>query len=453
LKVTREKVENSQAFLTVEMEPAEMEAGLQDAYRRLAQKANIPGFRKGKAPRVVVERQLGRGCLLEEAIDRMLPQAYEQALKEQEVDPYAQPEMEITQTEPLIFKAVVPLKPTIELGDYRGIRMTPNPVDIKDENIDAVLDELRHEHATWEPVDRPLALNDMAVIDISGEVKGRPYVKKLAVQYPVVAESAAPAPGFSDQIVGLKKEADKEFNLKFPDDYPNKNVAGKEGHFKVKLHEVKEEKLPALDEAFLKQISAEFKTIDDLRQEAAKSLKLRGEENSRMEFEERVINAVIEQSKLEYPPVLVDVEVNRIINEQARQLQMSGRGMDDYLKMINKSVEQLQQELRPTATKNVAASLALSRLAEAENIEVTEEEIENGINNMVRSTPEERREDMRKLLDTPQTRQNLRQSLKTRKTIERLTDIAKSAEIAENIDKGEEKTPPKKKPKEEKKNE
>jgi trigger factor len=449
LKVTREKIENSQAFLTVEMEPAEMETGLQDAYRRLAQKANIPGFRKGKAPRPVLERQLGRPRLLEEAIDCMLPQAYEQALKEQEIDPYAQPEMEITQTEPLIFKAVVPLKPTVELGDYRSIGMSPNPVDIKNENIDAVLEELRHEHATWEPVDRPLAMGDMAVIDISGEVDGRPYVKKLAAQYPVVAESAAPAPGFSDQIAGMKKEEDREFTLKFPDDYPNENVAGKEGHFKVKLHEAKEEKLPALDEAFLKQISAEFKTVDDLRQEAAKSLKLRGEENSRMEFEERVINAVIEQSRLAYPPVLVDVEVNRIVNEQARQLQMSGRGMDEYLRMINKTVEQLQQELRPSATKNIAASLVLSRVADAEKIEVNEEEIENGINNMVRSTPEERREEMRRLLDTPQTRQNLRQSLMTRKTIERLTDIAKSAGIVENKDK----VTDEEKPKEEKKNE
>ncbi len=437
MKVTREKVENSQAYLTVEMETAEMETGLEDAYRRLAQKASIPGFRKGKAPRAVVERHLGKSRLVEEAIDRLLPQAYEQALKEQEIEPYAQPELEITQTEPLIFKAVVPLKPNVELGDYRNIRMAPDPVDIKDENVNAVIEQLRHQYATWEPVDRPLAMGDMAVIDINGEVEGRPYAKKLAAQYPVVADSASPAPGFPDQIVGMQNEEEKEFSLNFPEDYPNDNVAGKEGHFKVKLHEIKEEKLPELDEAFAKQISTDFKSVEDLKEEAAKGLRMRGEENARMDFEERVINAVIEQSEVEYPPVLVDVETNRIINEQARQLQMSGRGMDEYLKMSNKTVEQLQEELRPTAMKNVAASLVMGRIAEAEKIEVTDADIENGINNMVRNAPEERREEMRQLMDTPQTRQNLRQSIITRKIIECLTDIAKSAEIGENKDSGE----------------
>src|SRR4030043_221550 len=179
LKVTKEKVENSQAFLTIEMEPAEMEAGMQDAYRHLVQKADIPGFRKGKAPRAVVERTLGKSRLLEEAIDHMIPQAYQQALKEQEIEPYAQPGVEITQAEPLIFKAVVPLTPAVTLGDYLGIRMSPEQVDIKEENIDAVIEELRHQHATWEPVDRALDYNDLAVIDINANSGETQYVKRI----------------------------------------------------------------------------------------------------------------------------------------------------------------------------------------------------------------------------------------------------------------------------------
>jgi trigger factor len=453
LKVTREKIEDRQAYLTIELEPAEMETGLEDAYHRLAQQASIPGFRKGKAPRAVVERHLGKARLLDEAIDRLLPQAYDQALKEQEIEPFGQPELEIAQPDPLIFKAVVPLKPNVELGDYTGIRMTPEPVEVTDEKIDAVIENLRMQYATWEPVDRPLDMSDMAVIDISGEVDGRPYVKKLAAQYPVVKESASPAPGFAEQIVGLKKDEEKEFDLSFPEDYPNSNVAGKEGHFKVKLHEIKEQKLPELDEAFLKQISAEFKTVDDLREEAAKGLRARGEENSRMEFEERVISAAIEQAKVEYPPVLVNLETNRIINEQARQLQMSGRGMDEYLKMTNKTVEQLQEELKPVATRNVNASLVLNQVAEAEKIEVTEADIENGIANTVRGVPEERQAEMRQFMDNPQTRDSLRQSLLTRKTIERLTEIAKSPEIGENKDSGGNESTAAEQPEEEKENE
>ncbi len=428
MKVTKEKVENSQAFLTIEMEPAEMETGMQDAYRHLVQKASIPGFRKGKAPRVIVERTLGKARLLEEAMDHLIPQAYQQALKEQEIEPYAQPEVEITQADPLIFKAKVPLTPTVTLGDYRSIRMSPEPVDIKEENIAAVLEELRHQHANWEPVDRPLNYNDMAVIDINGKVEEKPYVQKVAAQYQVLKNAISPAPGFVEQIVGMKKEEAKEFKLSFPADYPNSQVAGKEGHFSVKLHEIKEEKLPELNDDFAALVSPEFKTVPALREEVTKGLRLRGEERARMDFEEKVINAAIEQAKIEYPPVLLELEINRILNDQARQLQLTGRGMDEYLRSINKTAEQLQEELRPVATRNVTASLVLGKIAEAEKIEVSEDDIKNGINNMSRSIGEEKREEMQKFLDTPQNRESIKQSLKTRKTIERLTEIAKNTE-------------------------
>jgi trigger factor len=428
LKVTREKVENSQAFLTIEMEPAEMETGMQESYQRLVQKANIPGFRRGKAPRVVVERHLGKARLLEEALDRMIPRAYQQALKEQAIEPYAQPEVEITQTDPLIFKATVPLMPTVTLGDYRSIRMSPDPVDIKEENINALLEELRHQHAIWEPVERALDYNDMAVIDINGKVEEKPYVQKVAAQYQVLKDSITPAPGFAAQIVGMKKEETREFKLSFPADYPNSQAAGKEGHFVVKLHEIKEEKLSELNDDFAVQVSPELKTLVALREEVAKSLRLRAEERARMDFEERVINAAVTPSKIEYPPVLIDLEINRILNEQARQLQLTGRGMDEYLRSINKSPEQLQEELRPAATRNVTVSLVLSKIAEAEKIEVTDEEINDGIKNMSRSIGEDKREEMQKLLDTPQNRESIKQSLRTRKTIERLTEIAKNTE-------------------------
>jgi trigger factor len=426
LKVTKEKVENSQAFLTIEMEPADMEDGMQHAYRHLVQRASIPGFRKGKAPRAVVERTLGKGRMLEEAIDHMIPEAYQKALKEQQIEPYAQPQVEITQAEPLIFKAVVPLTPTVTLGDYRSIRMTPEAVDIKEENINSVLEELRHQHATWEPVDRPLAYNDMAVIDINADAEEKPISQKVGSQYQVLKDSITPAPGFAEQIVGLNKGETKEFDLTFPADYPSSQLAGKQAHFKVKLHEVKEEKLPALNDDLAVQISTEFKTVQDLREEVTKSLKLRAEERVRMDLEEKVIDAAVAQATIEYPPVIIDLEINRIVNDQARQLQMTGRGMDDYLRSINKTPEQLQEELKPVATKNVNASLVLSKIAETEKIEVTEDEISNGISNMVRGIGEDKKEEMRKLLDTPQNRQSITQSLKTRKVIERLTDIAKN---------------------------
>ena len=431
MKVTREKEENRQAFLTVEMEPVEMSAALDAAYRKLAQRAEIPGFRKGKAPRALVERHVGHERLVEEAINNMLPQAYEQALKEQEIEPYAQPEVEITQTEPLIFKAVVPLIPAVELGDYKSIRMVPEKADVTDEKVDAVLEELRHQYATWETVTRPLAEKDLAVIDISGKVEDKPYVEKIGAQYQVVKDSITPAPGFADKLIGMKIDEERDFTLPFPEDYYNKEVAGKEAVFKVKLTEIKEEKLPELDDKLAAQCSPEFATVKALREETKKRLQENSEEQARMDFEENVIKAAIDQAKIEYPPVVVELEIDRIINEQHRRLQLSGRGMDDYLRNVGKSGEEFREDLRPVATQNVAASLVINKITKEENIEVGEDDIENRLTEMTQSTQEENREQLRKLLDNPETRQSVRQSLVTRKTIEKLTEIAKTKDKPE----------------------
>jgi trigger factor len=439
VKVTREKTENSQAFLTVEIEPAEMEESMEDSYRRLSKKTNIPGFRRGKAPRSVVENYLGKANLIEEALKYLVPQAYEQAVKEQKIEPFAQPEIEITQADPVIFKAVVPLAPNVELGDYHSIRVTPDPVEITDEKISAVLEELRHQHAIWEPVDRPLDYNDLAVIDINSEVEEKPFIKRLGAQYQVLRGSNSPAPGFAEQIVGMQKEEEKEFKLSLPEDFANSEMAGNEASFKVKLSEIKEEKLPELNDQFAGQVSPDFNTVASLREETSKRLQQSAEEKSRMDFEERVINAVVEQAQVDYPPVLVEMEINRILNEQNRQLQMTGRGMDDYLQSINKTAEQLREELRPIATKNVADSLAIGKVAEAEKIEVSDAEIESQIEDMTANTADDKKDELRKLLDTPQTRESIKHSLMTRKTIERLVEIARNTDKPETQTKEEEK--------------
>ena len=427
MKVTKEKEEDRQAYLTVEIEPAEMETALEDAYKNLSKKVNIPGFRKGKAPRAIIERHLGRDRLIEEAINKVLPQAYEQALQELEIEPFAQPEVEITQTEPVIFKAVVPLRPTVELGHYRSIRMNPEPVAVTGEKVEAVLEELRHQYATWESVDRPVAYNDLAVMDINGEVDEKPYVQKIGAQYQVLKEAVSPAPGFADQIVGIKKDTEKEFKLGFPDDYPNAEVAGKEGSFKVKVTEIKEEKLPEMNDELAAQISPKFNTVALMREETENRLKQNAEEQSRRDFEEKLVNAVVEQAEVAYPPVLVEMEINRILNEQNRRMQMSGRGMEEYLRSINKTEEQLREELHPIAVNNVKASLVIGKITEAEEIEVTDADINQGIDGMTGSTAEEKREDLRKLQDNTQTRQSIKQTLITRKTVERLVEIARNA--------------------------
>jgi len=428
VKVTKEKIEDSQAFLTVEIEPAEMEEPMENAYRSLAKKTNVPGFRKGKAPRAILENYIGKESIFEEALKTLVPQAYEQAIKEQEIEPFAQPEIEITQPDPVIFKAIVPLPPAIELGDYQSIRMTPEPVEITEENVDAVLEELRHQNGTWEPVERPLAFGDLAVINVDSEVGGEPFVKKLGVNYQVLSESVAPAPGFAEQIVGMNKGEEKTFKLILPEDFTEGELAGKEASFKVKVEEIKEEKLPELDDEFVKQISTELTTVAALREEVGNNMKLRAEERAKLDFEGQVINAVIDRSQADYPPVLVEMEINRILNEQARQLQMGGRNLEDYLRSVNKTEEQMRGELRPLAAKNITTSLMLGKVAEVEKVELEDSELEAEIDKMTNNVAEDKREEMRKLLDTPQARESIKQPLLTRKVVERLVEIAKSPE-------------------------
>jgi len=424
VKVIREKVENNQAYLTVEMEPAEMLKSMEDAYRHLVQRAKIPGFRKGKAPRMVVERHLGRERMLEEAIEHLVPQAYEQAVKEQELKPYARPEIELVQAEPVIFKAIVPLPPTVELGDYQGIRLRPEPVNITEENVGGVLDDLRHQHATWEPVARVLAYDDMAVMDIGSEVEEKPFIKRLGVPYLLRRDSVAPVPGFADQLVGMKKGEEKAFSLKLPEDYPQKALAGKEASFKVKVMEIKEEKLPALDDGFAQQVSPDFPTLASLREKVTEGLKKSVEEQVRRDLENQAIQAAMEKSRVSFPPVLVEMEINRLLSERARQLQASGLGLEAYLKNIKKTEAELREELRPAATRNVTASLVISQIAELEKIEVSEAEVNAEVDNMVRSAVEGKRDELRRLLDTPETRDAINRSLLTRKTMDRLMAIA-----------------------------
>ena len=194
MKVTNEKVENRQAFLSIEMEPAEVEQSLEECYRRLAKKANITGFRKGKAPRKVLERHSNKESLMEEAFGDLIPKAYEKAVKEQKLKPIARPHIEIAQNDPLVFKAVVPLQPLVELGDYHSIRVEPQPVEIGEGDVDALIEKLRHQRANWEPVERPVDFNDMVVFDIESNIEGKPFINQKGAQYSVTQNSSFPTP-------------------------------------------------------------------------------------------------------------------------------------------------------------------------------------------------------------------------------------------------------------------
>jgi trigger factor len=423
VKVTREKTENSQAFLTIEMEPQEVEASMAESYQRLAKRANIPGFRKGKAPRAVLERYLGSDSVLEDAINQLLPQAYENAIKEQQIEAIARPEVELIQTDPVIFKAKVPLAPVVQLGDYQSVKMKSESVKVTAANINEVIEQLRHQNATWESVDRAVAYGDLAIFNMESQVDDSPFINREGVQYLVMQDSVSPAPGFAKELIGMKKEEDRSFALTLPEDYPRNEFAGKEAHFTLKMLEVKQEILPELNDEFAAQLGPEMKNMTALKEEVSKNLKLRAEAKARADFEEKVVDAVVALSQVEFPPVLVETELHRMINEQARQFEMQGANMEEYLKSINKTEEQLHEELEPVATKRITQSLILSKVAEAEKAEVSEKEIDEEIETMLKNADDKKGE-LQKALNSPPSRDSIRQILLTRRTVERLVEIA-----------------------------
>ena len=438
MKVTNEKTENTQTYLTIEMEQAEVEESTEKVYQKLVKRVNVPGFRKGKAPRAILERHVGKEALLNDVLDELIPRAYEKALEEQEIEAIARPQIEVVQTDPVIFKAVVPLRPVVKLGDYHAIHLEPEPVEVTEEMVEGVIEQLRHQHATWEPVERALALGDLSTIDVESTVEGEPFINQKGAQYQLIGESVAPAPGFAEQLVEMNKGDEKEFEIQLPDDYSREEVAGKLVSFKVTVTEIKQEVLPDVTDEFAGQVEAETQTVEALRERIETNLRTRTEARSKQDFEERVIEAVANISEVEFPPIMVEAEVHELLDDQARRLQMQGLTMEQYLKAMNKTYEEIHEETHPIAEKRITRGLVLGKIAEEEKIEVSDSDIDAEVAEMVESATEDRREDMEKVLSTPQARDSLRQTLLSRKTVQRIVEIAKGATETETAIKEEE---------------
>ena len=436
MKVSTEAAENRQTILEVEADPEEVERSLESAYRRLVQKAQVPGFRKGKAPREMLERHLGKGALLQEALERLVPQLLNQAIDEQGIEPIAQPEVEITQIDPVIFKATVPLRPNVELGDYKVINILREPAEVTDDEVNRVIEQLRRQQGTWEPVERPVQFNDLVTINVVGTVDGENVINRNDLQFQVVQGMPVPVPGFVEELVGIEAGGEKEFTITTSEDYAAKELAGKSCIFKVKVVDVKEQKLPEPDDEFAKSLGQGFETFGDLKEDVFSHLKVMAEDGARRAYENKVIDALVEASKIEFPPVMVEKEIDRLIAAQESELQASRISLEDYLRSQKKSREELREELKPVAGKQIAGSLALSKLAEDEGIAVSAEEIDQEIETMVQNTGEQG-ENMRKLFSSAGARKSLEGVLVTRKTVGRLVEIASGEKSVKDDKKAE----------------
>jgi len=421
MKVTAETLEDSQVALNIEAEAGELNKAMDEAYRRLVNKVSVPGFRKGKAPRFILEQHIGKGTLLEEALEQLIPQLYKEAIDSQKIEPIDQPQVEIIQTEPVVFKAVVPVKPTVELGDYRNIKLQPEPVEITDEEIDAAVELKRQEQAILTPVDRPVQFGDVVTMNIEANIEEKPFLNHKDIVYEVNKDSQVPLPGFAEKLKGAKKGKGKDFTLIMPLDHRVKEFAGKECFFKVAVTEVKEKQLPELDDEFSQTCG--YDNLTSMKEALYVDLKDKAKQLGNQRLSETAVDAVVEISQVHYPPILENKEIDRILEREAHRLGFTK--LNDYLNATNLTEEKLRDSLRPMVKKQIARLIVLDEIARIEKIEIDESEVDNQINEMVKSEEGEG-EKIRQFLQLPHMKESMRETLRRNKTVDWLAKIATS---------------------------
>jgi trigger factor len=419
VKVSTASLGNCQTALTIEAEDSELNKSLDEAYHHLVNEVSIPGFRKGKAPRAVLVQHIGKKSLLEEALEHLIPQLYKQAIESQELEPITGPEIEVSGTEPLVFKATVSLKPEVKLGDYHSINLEPSTAKkIADKEVTAAVEEIREKQGAWVPVDHPVELGDLVTMNIEANADEKPWLNHKDILYEVNKDSRSPVPGFASHLQGIEKNKEKTFSLIIPDDYPIKEVSGKEGIFKVIITEIKEKQLPELDDKLAK--AAGYDNMSDMKKKMSADLRTKAEAENHSELKQKALDALVGISEVSYPPILEDEEITGILRDEAQHLGF--RELEDYLKKTSKTKEELKQELRPIAKKRLIQGLVLGKLAEEEKIEISSSEVDNKIDEITNDA--EDKEKARQFLSLPQVRQSIEQSLHTQKTIDRLSQIA-----------------------------
>jgi trigger factor len=433
VKVSTERAPNSQVVLQIEVDDDRLAGAMESAYKRLAAKTRIPGFRPGKAPRAVVEAHLGEHALLHEAIDWLVPRVYREALDQEEIDPIDYPQVSVESEQPLIVKATVPVRPEVDLKDYRSLRLPREEVVVEPERVQESLEALRHRYATLEPVERPVQWGDILRADIHAEADGATLVHQDDVEFHLEEERVLSLPGVAEQLVGLTKGAEKDFEVMIPDDISDEKLRGKQAKYHVAIKEIKQEVLPELDDDFARQVGEGFTGIEALRTRVAEDLRQGLEDAAEHRFHDEILDALIERAELDYPEVLVDREVERLLREQSGAAAPAGQRGDGaaqdaealarYLQQVGKTEAELRAELRPVSETRVRRSLVLSRVTEAEDIQVGDRDVEEEIDRLV-SGASSQQDELRRLFSSENAKESLRRSLLTRRTLDRLVAIA-----------------------------
>ena len=380
-----EKLEKSMAKLTIEVPAEELEKAIQNAYNKDKNKIQLPGFRKGKAPRKMIEQMYGKEVFFEDAANALIPEAYEKAMEECEEEIVSSPKIEVTQIgagQSFIFTALVALKPEVTLGKYKGVKVDKIDVTVTDDEVNAAIDKERESNArTISIEDRPVKDGDMTVIDFEGFVDGVAFDGGKGENYPLTIGSGSFIPGFEAALIGAKLNEETDVNVTFPEDYHASELAGKPAVFKCTVKEIKEKQLPDLDDEFASEVS-EFDTLAEYKEDVKKNLVAKKEAEAKDKKEEAVINAIIEDAKMEIPDAMVETQQRQMVDEFAQRMQAQGLSMEQYMSFTGLTPQAMLEQVKPQAMLRIQSRLVLEAVVKAEKMEATEEEFEAEVKTM-----------------------------------------------------------------------
>ena len=425
MNVTRESENPTEVTLSILMDSEDEEPFLNRSYRRLAGRVRIPGFRPGKAPRSVVESHLGRATLVQEALEFMIPESLDQVLREHEIRAFTEPQLEVLDLEPVSFKAVVPLEPTVDLGDFHSIRLQPTEVEIGDEDVTRVLESLQYESAPWEPSDRPVVFGDLVTMNVRGTIAGEDVINDEGVDYIPQMDNNLPVPGFSVYIEGMTEGQEKEFALPLPEESIPEDSAASECHFHVEVISVKEKQLPELDDEFAKGVREGFDSMDALSEHIRQRLTEDAEATALRELERNSLEEVKKIATIQASELIYQREMESIREDHERTLRNQRLDMDTYLRFIGQTEQEWEEQLRPQAEDRLTTFLVLRKLAEQEEVEVEPSDVDEEIDRLMENSAEETAEGLRRMLNTEDSRESIRSSLLNRKVMARLVEIVK----------------------------
>ncbi len=431
MNVTRESENPTEVTLSILMDSEDEEPFLNRSYRRLAGRVRIPGFRPGKAPRSIVESHLGRETLVQEALEFMIPESLDKVLREHEIRAFVEPQLEVLDLEPVSFKAVVPLEPTVDLGDFRSIRLQPADVEIGEEDVNKVLESLQYESAPWEPAERPVIFGDLVTMNVHGTIAGEDVINDDGVDYIPQMDNNLPVPGFSVYIEGMTEGQEKEFTLPLPEESIPEGSAASECHFRVEVIAVKEKRLPELDDEFAKGVREGFESMEVLSEHIRERLTEDAEATALRELERNSLEEVKKIATIQASELIYQREMESIREDHQRTLRNQRLDMDTYLRFIGQSEEEWEEQLRPQAEDRLATLLVLRKLAEQEEVEVGPAEVDEEIGRLMENAAEETSEGLRRMLNSEDSRESIRSSLLNRKVMARLVEIVKGDPLSD----------------------